>query len=876
MQWTMRSSSPIFRLLVVCLVAAVVITTRAESSWGTVKVLYQMPANGQLTLGLYDTKGALLRWLVQDDFRRAGPQDASWDGLDQWGRKVPAGSYLLRGIYHAPLQADYLMTLCNPGTPPWPTADGRGDWLCDEANPQAAVTDGKWVFLGSAGSEKGYSIIALDEKGQRRWGTDEPKHFHPRCLSLALDGNFLYALYSGPERPDPDTSPYPNRGAVGRAVLVCLDKQTGRPARFTRSEPQLKIATWPYREKPSWLWDLRQNHAFTPAVYGGQPRYACLDVGEPTNALGIAAIAGRLYVSLFLENKLLELDATTGHPTGREFPLTAPVGLCPRDKQTLLAVSGTKIVAVDVASGHSTNLITTGLAAPDDIAVDRDKNIYVSDWGSSSQVKVFDPQGHFLRTIGKEGGRPWVGTWDASGMLVPRGIAITDEHKLWVAEDDGSPPRVSEWDANTGAFLRDYLGPAPYGGGTYFWINPHDPSEIHAEGTRFRVDYARKTSIPQAIDYRRQSIADPFTPNGHDLGPHPEVRILYHDGHEYAVINTTSTMVSILQRQGDVYRAVAALGQVSPNNSGPLGSSGTGRITWDSDVGYRLYEGFFPDCFRGHTGDSYSWTDISGDNLLQPEELTWVPMTTDSFRAGTRTQGRWASGWGNDISSDWSFFFATHFRDRMVIFRLDPSGWTSAGAPIYDMTKARPIHFEPPGNGIDGLHITADGKLIVCYDYEGGHSPDAIAAFTLEGQKLWSVAMPRVKAGKALHANNAVYDFNVPGLGDVVCAWLYHGSFRPHFFTSDGLYVGTLLDDTLLQRFFQNVGLSIQYYVGTVIDDAQTGPGALWSESSKYFYQAPDGSCYLVNGGNQQEHLFRIRGLEGKAVGRFEIPYQVP
>jgi hypothetical protein len=75
---------------------------------------------------------------------------------------------------------------------------------------------------------------------------------------------------------------------------------------------------------------------------------------------------------------------------------------------------------------------------------------------------------------------------------------------------------------------------------------------------------------------------------------------------------------------------------------------------------------------------------------------------------------------------------------------------------------------------------------------------------------------------------------------------------RPHLFTSDGLYVGTLLDG-----------------------GSKLGPAALWGESQPYFYQAPDGTPYIINGGNQAEHVFRIRGLERGAVGRFEGTYRL-
>jgi hypothetical protein len=78
-------------------------------------VAYKMPADGQLTLGLFDRQGRLLRWVIQDEFRLAGDHREPWDGLDQWGCPLPAGSFLLKAAYHPPLATEYKMTLCNPG-----------------------------------------------------------------------------------------------------------------------------------------------------------------------------------------------------------------------------------------------------------------------------------------------------------------------------------------------------------------------------------------------------------------------------------------------------------------------------------------------------------------------------------------------------------------------------------------------------------------------------------------------------------------------------------------------------------------------------------------------------------------------------------------
>jgi hypothetical protein len=221
----------------------------------------------------------------------------------------------------------------------------------------------------------------------------------------------------------------------------------------------------------------------------------------------------------------MAIDPVTGRPTGEDIHVDNPVGLAALDDHTLLAVSGKQVVKVDVRSKAVTPLIASGLVAPDSITTDRAGNIYVSDWATSFQVKVFSAAGKFLHAIGKPGGRPWVGKWDPSGMLVPRGVAVTDAGRLWVAEDDGSPKRISVWEARTGSLLRDYIGPTQYGGGTLFWIDPKDPTLLHAEGTTFKLDYARKAYTPLAIDYRRRSRDDPFTPDGHDLAVHGRVEI---------------------------------------------------------------------------------------------------------------------------------------------------------------------------------------------------------------------------------------------------------------------------------------------------------------------------------------------------------------
>ena len=662
---------------------------------GALTYAYTMPKEGDLTLGVFDDQGRLLRWIVRDEHRPAGRNTEDWDGLDQYGKPIPAGSYQVKAIYHPPLGLDYQMTLGDPGSPPWPTADDKGDWLSDEADPQGAATDGKWVFLAAPGSEKGYSLIAVDENGRRQWGFQGS--IYPRCVSLAVGGDYLYALYSGPELTS--GGDYNGHNAIGRAVLVCLDKRTGQPARFTAHDPSLKVATWPYREAVTPLWEMRKNKTFDAARYGGQPRYFSTDVGESTNALGVAATADRVYLAMNYDDKLLVLDAATAQKVD-DIPLPKPAGLRALPDGTLLAVSGTSVVRVDPATKRVTPLIAQGLVAPHDVTTDVAGNVYVGDWGASFQVKVFSPAGKFLRAVGKAGGRPWAGVWDASGMLVPRGLAVTDAGRLWVAEDDNAPCRVSVWDAGTGAFVRDYLGPAPYGGAPPFWRDPSDPSRAYAEGTFWRVDEASKTAVPVSTPLRRMDKSQPFLPSAN--GGAPTSRAFTHDGRQYLAVVGDRGIVTVLRRDGDRLQPVAALGGLSRLNSG----DGTVRRDWDSDLHTHSYPDWYPDFFRGHAGDNFSWTDTNGDGLVQPNEMHWSGTVS---RYGPFVEGKqpeWSLGWGAAVGPDGSVTFAGFTRDKEAVYRVEVSGWTAGGAPIYDIGSARRVLLtNEPGN-ISGLYVT--------------------------------------------------------------------------------------------------------------------------------------------------------------------------
>lgn len=800
---------------------------------GAIDVAYDLPADGEVTLGVYDGQ-KLLNTVLKSEFRAKGKNTENWDGLDQWGTPVASGSYQIKGLYHPRITTDHVMSFGNPGNPSWPTPDNKGDWLSDEQAPQAAATDGKWVFLAAPGCEKGYAIIAVDENGQRQWGTQEP--FYPRTVSLAVEGDYLYALYSGPELTDASKRYYPGgANAANRAILICLDKRTGKAAKFTLESPHLKIASWPYTGVTTGLWELRSKMSFSPDTYSGQPRYYCDDIGETTNALGIAAFNHKLYVAMHDDNKILVLSADTGEKLD-EIPLSKPAGLHALAGNELLAVSDKQVVKVDTVSKRAVPVVKAGLSAPRCVTTDKQNRVYVSDWGSSFQVKVFTPGGVPLRTIGKQGGRPWLGAWDNSGMLVPTGIAVTEAGQLWVAEDDASPKRISVWNAETGGFMKEYLGPAPYGGGGVL-IDPKDPSVAYTQGLRLKLDWAAKTWTPQAVVGRRMEANQPFALQGHST--FGSGKLVHHGDHEY-LIQCNSGQTVVYQRTGDLFQPVAAQG-VRPVDQIRDGAQ---KLIWDSDLGYHIVADWFPEFFKEHLGENYTWTDLNGDHMVQPEEMQWVKAQGRGGDFAKGSQMEVQGYWGGGIGEDWSIYWPGGCRDARGVYRLDIKGWTPAGAPIYDIKDSVLILQRDRKGSIYSIYPGSEGKVFVNYSWEDNKSGPLIECIDRDGKPLWSIPIAKEQGPKDILCENVLAELTIPGLGKVLGTWEWHGNFLPYLLTTDGLYVSSLLEEG--QRL---------------------GPQAAWDESFKAYYQDPKGVPYLINGANDAHHLLKINGLEG---GRFE------
>jgi hypothetical protein len=145
----------------------------------------------------------------------------------------------------------------------------------------------------------------------------------------------------------------------------------------------------------------------------------------------------------------------------------------------------------------ATVVVAAGLEDPHGLCAEAGR-IYVADHGRSHQVKVFGDDGALQRVIGRPG-EPGVGPYDPLHLNRPMGMAVDSRGRLWVAESDHQPKRVSVWKPD-GSLDRAFYGPARYGeGGT---IDAADKSRLFLMGMELKLDWDKGTDAVKNVFWR--------------------------------------------------------------------------------------------------------------------------------------------------------------------------------------------------------------------------------------------------------------------------------------------------------------------------------------------------------------------------------------
>ncbi|MFP4058769.1 MAG: hypothetical protein ACLF0G_18020 [Candidatus Brocadiia bacterium] len=725
---------------------------------------YRLPRDGEVSIALFDERGLCVRQLIAQGERRAGLNVEKWDGLDATGKPLEPGTYTWRGLVHEPLGTRFVLSVHNSGQPPYKTDDNTGGWGGDHGLPTDVAVAGQAVLLAWDVCESGWGIIRTDPEGKKQWGS---KH---SATYLATDGRRIFAAGGhGFEK--------------GEGVKV-FDIADSRPLNFANGSPTLA----PPPDAPQFAIH-QPERRYRPAR-----RYGV----DPNAVTGLACAGGRVYVAFRERDLIAVYDAAEGSLLAT-WPVPEPGRLAVRPDGSLAAVSRGAVVAVD--EGTVKPLALFHLDEPTGIAAGPDGTLYVANRGRLQNVSVFGPDGAYVRSIGRRGGRPFVGRYDPSGMLEPAGIAVDGQGRLWVAEHLDGPKRVSVWDAATGELAAEFFGGSAYS--TFAWMDPRHPDEVYCHNVLWRVDLDAGTWRPHSTCWRSR---EPNAVGGIGGGFFQALRVITAaNGRQYGWANRHAIGPILFIREGGVFKPLVHFIRCIDGHS---------LTPWPP---YPM----FADKKRFPTGQ-WVWADANDDQAFQPDELTYL---------GQRARDR-AFHWVDEHLNLWSGGGYVH---RPVRIEDD-------GRPVYDFEK-------PEETGIRGRNghgpIVVDPQDGSLYTNWPAHEP-GFARWSPGGEMLWgytgtvrwrdAINLPPVEPGD-LYGPTCPLGVAGPFTGLAT----YFGPF--HLFTRDGLYVGMVMRDGR-----RGGGL---------------GPDVIACESFSGQLVKPEGTDrYFLLAGDQDGRITEVTGLD--------------
>jgi len=447
---------------------------------GTIPVRVRVPeAARKFTIAINDETGQRVRNLIADvdpaDFEVETSNgqrvvEVLWDGLDDTGSLVPAGTYTIHGLSHKGIDAIYEQAFYNPGSPPWATADSSGAWGSDHADPQRIARAGDRMILSYGIAEGGSALIAIGPDGQKQWGEKRGANL------LAADANHVFAF--------------------GRDHL-----------------------------NHSWILNRynARDGSFAPFVIDGEPRpfdlrlNDLMDKGEKTS--GVTAVAryqDALFVAL-ADGQLMVLDSETA-----VLRRTINIGPCfalAGDDQSLFGATDNSVFHINLDNGATVELPIKGVQEIADLAVDVTGHVLVADRGADSQVKAFNANGQLQYTCGVKGGRALRGQFDPQAMMRVKSIDVDRNGDVWATESWANPRRLSVWNPETGKLVRDFVGGTGYSGRNAYLSS--DPTAGYVGSIKLNLDPERTTEQVEEILW----VPDPKRREGFSL---------WSDSHWYA------------------------------------------------------------------------------------------------------------------------------------------------------------------------------------------------------------------------------------------------------------------------------------------------------------------------------------------------------
>jgi hypothetical protein len=164
--------------------------TETDADVGANEIAYTLAEDARVSLVVTDADGAVVRELLHGAPRVAGAHVEAWDGLDERGLPLPAGTYTWKLLANPGLVATLLARLSNypVGDAWWKVAPGT------HTGAGAVLFDDHGVYVGGAITENAPVLVKLDrDRRTMRWAVEAPEAWMG-AAALARDGAGLWML----------------------------------------------------------------------------------------------------------------------------------------------------------------------------------------------------------------------------------------------------------------------------------------------------------------------------------------------------------------------------------------------------------------------------------------------------------------------------------------------------------------------------------------------------------------------------------------------------------------------------------------------------------------------------------------------------------
>jgi len=357
----------------------------ATSSPGQIGFAFSLPTAAATSAGVYNSTGTLLRTLWSNQPYPAGANVASWNGNDDYGNPLAAGSYQIRVLY-------------NNVTYDWGVIGNTSEnWLGPNIWDNQSLLPVDMAFIGTtAYVANGY---AEGRPQSSFFDLSQPQQPAPLFMInvcdqmefISTDGNLVYFGNTGD-------------GWVGSsAYVMAYNPATQQYYNFPNGYPAYDCGANALTGVIDYVANAPTNqgilHTNVPTGIAVQAQGNLLAVSHGSNMLpGVSSNSpSQDLIRLF--------DKRSGALLG-SISISDPQRLAFAPDGDLWAISGNSVVLI--SSVGNKNIVTTtlqGLSAPLAVAVDPStNNVLVTDGGTSQQVKRFSATGTLLSTYGDLGG----------------------------------------------------------------------------------------------------------------------------------------------------------------------------------------------------------------------------------------------------------------------------------------------------------------------------------------------------------------------------------------------------------------------------------------------------------------------------------------